>query len=128
MHVTAIIAAGGRGIRLGAAQPKQLLSIDGQTLLERSVGTFLAHPSIDAVVVALPEEILQNPPSYLRGTSKPLRMVVGGARRQDSVLNAFQAAPPDSDVIVIHDAARPFVSAELIDRTIEAAAAHGAAI
>ena len=128
MYVTAIIAAGGRGLRFGGARPKQLLALDGRTLLERSVEAFLAHPSIDEVVVALPPDIAQDPPQYLRGAAKPLRLVVGGARRQDSVSNAFAAAAAASDLFLIHDAARPFVSAELIGRTIEAAAAHGAAI
>lgn len=128
MHVTAIIAAGGRGLRLGDARPKQLLLLDGRTLLERSVEAFLGHPSIDEVVVALPPDIVQDPPGYLLGAAKPLRMVAGGARRQDSVSNAFQAAAAASDLFLVHDAARPFVSADLIGRTIEAAATHGAAI
>jgi 2-C-methyl-D-erythritol 4-phosphate cytidylyltransferase/2-C-methyl-D-erythritol 2,4-cyclodiphosphate synthase len=128
MHVTAIIAAGGRGQRLGGASPKQLLALDGRTLLERSVEPFLAHPSIDEVVVAVPPEVARDPPRYLRGAAKPLRMVVGGARRQDSVSNAFAAAAAASDLFLIHDAARPFVSADLIGRIIEATAAHGAAI
>jgi len=128
MHVTAIIAAGGRGLRLGGARPKQLLTLDGRTLLERSVEAFLAHPSIDEVVVALPSDIVDDPPPYMRGGAKPLRMVAGGVRRQDSVSNAFQAAAAESDLFLIHDAARPFVSADLIGRTIQAAATHGAAI
>ncbi len=128
MHVTAIIAAGGRGLRFGGARPKQLLSLDGRTLLERSVDAFLAHPSVDELVVALPPDIARDPPAYLLGAAKPLRMVAGGARRQDSVSNAFQAAAAASDLFLIHDAARPFVSADLIGRTIEAAATHGAAI
>ncbi len=65
MHVTAIIAAGGRGQRLGAAQPKQLLSIGGRPILERSVTAFLAHPSVDAVIVALPQALVDDPPPYL---------------------------------------------------------------
>ena len=128
MHVTAIIAAGGRGQRFGGARPKQLLALDSRTLLEWSVDAFLAHPSIDEVVVSLPAEIAQDPPPYLRSASKPLRIVAGGARRQDSVSNAFAAAAAASDLFLVHDAARPFVSADLIDRTIAAAAAHGAAI
>jgi 2-C-methyl-D-erythritol 4-phosphate cytidylyltransferase / 2-C-methyl-D-erythritol 2,4-cyclodiphosphate synthase len=128
MHVTAIIAAGGRGLRLGDARPKQLLALEGRALLERSVEVFLAHPSIDEVVVALPLDVARNPPPYLLGADKPLRLVVGGTRRQDSVSNAFAAAAPASDLFLIHDAARPFVSANLIDRTIEAAATYGAAI
>jgi 2-C-methyl-D-erythritol 4-phosphate cytidylyltransferase/2-C-methyl-D-erythritol 2,4-cyclodiphosphate synthase len=128
MHVTAIIAAGGRGLRLGGGHPKQLLAIEGRTLLQRCVETFLAHRSIDELVVALPPDVIQAPPAYLRGAAKPLRLVVGGARRQDSVSNAFQAMSAGSDVVVIHDAARPFVSSDLIRRTVDAAAVHGAAI
>ena len=118
MHVTAIIAAGGRGRRFGGAQPKQLLSVAGRPILERTVAAFLAHPAIDALVVALPQDLVDDPPAYLRQTAKPLRIVAGGDRRQDSVANAFGAADAASDIIVIHDAARPFVSADLIARTM----------
>jgi 2-C-methyl-D-erythritol 4-phosphate cytidylyltransferase / 2-C-methyl-D-erythritol 2,4-cyclodiphosphate synthase len=129
MHVTAIIAAGGRGERLGRAQPKQLLEVGGRAILERSVAAFLAHPSVDAVIVALPHAVAANPPAYLRTDGgKPLQIVTGGVRRQDSVANAFRAADADSDLFVIHDAARPFVTADLIARTIAAAAESGAAL
>jgi 2-C-methyl-D-erythritol 4-phosphate cytidylyltransferase/2-C-methyl-D-erythritol 2,4-cyclodiphosphate synthase len=128
MHVTAIIAAGGRGARVGDARPKQLLAIDGRTLLERSVEAFVAHPAIGEVIVAVSSDIALDPPAYLRSSTKPLRTVLGGPRRQDSVSNAFHASSVSSDVILIHDAARPFVSPGVIDRTIAAAAAHGAAI
>ncbi len=128
MFVTAIIAAGGRGLRLGAARPKQLLVLGGRPILERSVEAFLAHPSIDEVVVALPSDLAEDPPAYLTTARKPLRVVAGGARRRDSVANAFLAAAASSDLILVHDAARPFVSADLIQRTIDAAAEHGAAL
>src|SRR5437773_2165668 len=128
MYVTAIIAAGGRGQRLGGAQPKQLLAVGGRPVLGRSVTAFLAHPSVDAVVVALPPDLADPPPAYLLGTSKPLTIVAGGSRRQDSVANAFRAVDTRADVVVIHDAARPFVSADLIGRTIAAAAETGAAL
>src|SRR5688572_591168 len=106
MHVTAIIAAGGRGLRFGGMVPKQLLAVAGRPILERSVSTFLQHLLIDEVVVALPPELVADPPPYLRAAPKPLQLVAGGERRQDSVLNAFNAANERSDVIVIHDAAR----------------------
>ena len=136
MHVTAIIAAGGRGQRFGGAHLKQLLAVGGRPILERSVTAFLSHPAIDAVVVALPQALVDDPPAYLRsadglapgGSAKPLRLVAGGARRQDSVANAFRAADANSDLFVIHDAARPFASADLITRTIAAAAETGAAL
>jgi 2-C-methyl-D-erythritol 4-phosphate cytidylyltransferase/2-C-methyl-D-erythritol 2,4-cyclodiphosphate synthase len=83
---------------------------------------------VDDVVVALPAELAGAPPAYLTGTAKPLRVVAGGARRQDSVAAAFRAVPARTDVIVVHDAARPFASADLIARTIVAAAESGAAL
>jgi 2-C-methyl-D-erythritol 4-phosphate cytidylyltransferase / 2-C-methyl-D-erythritol 2,4-cyclodiphosphate synthase len=126
MHVTAIIAAGGRGERFGGSQPKQLVAVGGRPILERSVAAFLAHPSVDAVVVALPQALVDDPPEYLRNST--LHIVAGGERRQDSVANAFHAADAKSDLIVIHDAARPFASADLISRTIAAAAESGAAL
>jgi 2-C-methyl-D-erythritol 4-phosphate cytidylyltransferase/2-C-methyl-D-erythritol 2,4-cyclodiphosphate synthase len=128
MHVTAIIAAGGQGRRFGAAVPKQLLTIGGRSMLERSVRTFLEHPSVDEVVVALPLDLVADPPPYLRAARKPLQLVMGGDRRQDSVLNAFNVSNERSDVLVIHDAARPFASPDLVSRTIAAAAESGAAV
>ena len=128
MHVTAIIAAGGRGRRFGGERLKQLLPVGGVPILSRSVAAFLAHPSVHEVVVALPQTLVDDPPDYLRHASKPLCHVAGGERRQDSVANAFRAAMPASDIIVIHDAARPFVTADLIARTIAAAAETGAAL
>lgn len=128
MFVSAIIAAGGRGQRFGSAVPKQLIAIGGQSALERSVALFASHPEIDELVVALPPDILAAPPAYLVGCAKPLRLVAGGARRQDSVRLAFEAGDPVADVVVIHDAARPFASHDLISRTIAAAAETGAAL
>jgi 2-C-methyl-D-erythritol 4-phosphate cytidylyltransferase / 2-C-methyl-D-erythritol 2,4-cyclodiphosphate synthase len=124
MRVTAIIAAGGRGSRFGADRPKQFLELQGQSILERSVRAFLTHVQVDEVVVALPAELMDPPPHYL----DKAHVVKGGERRQDSVANAFRASNPSSDVIVIHDAARPFVSADLISRTIAAASEFGAAL
>jgi 2-C-methyl-D-erythritol 4-phosphate cytidylyltransferase/2-C-methyl-D-erythritol 2,4-cyclodiphosphate synthase len=126
--VSAIIAAGGRGRRFGGTVPKQLLSVDGRSILERSVQAFLSHPAIDEIVVALPSEVVADPPPYLVATEKTVRIVAGGERRQDSVLNAFRAVSDRSDLVVIHDAARPFASADLISRTIDAAAESGAAL
>jgi 2-C-methyl-D-erythritol 4-phosphate cytidylyltransferase/2-C-methyl-D-erythritol 2,4-cyclodiphosphate synthase len=128
MHVTAIIAAGGRGQRFGGAVPKQLLAVGGRSILERSVALFLAHSAIDEVVVALPAELLADPPAFLRSSQKPLHLVAGGARRQDSVVSAFKAANERSDMIVVHDAARPLATSDLVSRTIAAAAESGAAL
>ena len=127
MHVSAIIAAGGQGARFGAGRPKQLLMLGGKPILQRSVDAFVRNSSVNDVVVALPADLAANPPAYLTHASKPIRIVVGGERRQDSVASAFAAAGA-ADIVVIHDAARPFVTDDLIDRTVAAAAEYGAAI
>jgi 2-C-methyl-D-erythritol 4-phosphate cytidylyltransferase/2-C-methyl-D-erythritol 2,4-cyclodiphosphate synthase len=128
MFVSAIIAAAGRGERLGGSRLKQLLAVGGRPILERSVSAFLHHPAIDEIVVALPAELVGDPPSYLRQSAKPMRLVAGGARRRDSVANAFQQVAAHADVVLVHDAARPFVSAQLIGRIIAAASESGAAL
>ena len=133
MHVTAIIAAGGAGRRLGAAMPKQLLDIGGGSMLQHSVHAFSAHPRISDIVVVLPQEQatvgLPVDVDAARAAHAPrIRVVGGGERRQDSVARGFDAVNPATDVVLVHDAARPFVTAALIDKLIDAAAAHGAAI
>lgn len=130
MFVSAIIAAGGAGRRVGAVTPKQMLDIGGGSILQHSVHAFVTHPRISDVVVVLPQGQTSLPfASAMDAARLPaLRIVEGGARRQDSVANGFDAVDASAEVVLIHDAARPFVSAGLIDRTIDAAAAHGAAI
>ncbi len=127
MHVTAIIAAAGAGRRLGGAVPKQLLELGGRTIVQWSVDAFADHPRVNDVIVVLPGALLREPPEWMR-TRGSVRAVAGGARRQDSVANAFDAVPAAADIVLVHDAARPFVSGDLISRAIDAAAAHGAAI
>ena len=135
MHVSAIIAAGGRGARFhlrasrdaahaGSGTPKQLLMLGGVPILKRTVDAFLQGYPFDEVIVALPPELAANPPSYLDDAM----VVEGGERRQDSVANAFRAVAPSSQVVVIHDAARPLVTPSLIERIVGAAVQHGAAI
>jgi 2-C-methyl-D-erythritol 4-phosphate cytidylyltransferase/2-C-methyl-D-erythritol 2,4-cyclodiphosphate synthase len=128
VHVSAIIAAGGRGARLGGDRPKQFLSLGGRPILQRSVDAFVLSDRIDDVVVALPRDVAGSVPDYLHDRSKPVEIVEGGARRQDSVANAFALVSGRADVVVIHDAARPLVSADLIRRTVDAAVECGAAI
>jgi 2-C-methyl-D-erythritol 4-phosphate cytidylyltransferase/2-C-methyl-D-erythritol 2,4-cyclodiphosphate synthase len=128
LRVVAIIAAGGQGNRLGADAPKQFLEIGGRTMLDRSIAAFDAHPRVAALVVALPAAVMADPPACLGACAKPLQLVAGGERRQDSVARAFEAIEPPADVVVVHDAARPFVDAATIDRTIDAAIESGAAI
>ena len=129
MRVAALIAAGGRGLRLGADRPKQFLDIGGRSILEMSVAALAASDRIDEIVIALPaDHLAAESKAIARAVARPLTFVAGGARRQDSVANAFGAASADADVIVIHDAARPFVTPAVIARTIDGATTYGAAI
>lgn len=125
MFVTAIIVAGGRGARLGADRPKQLLEIGGRSMLQWSVSAFDAHPAVSEIVVVLPRDIKE---SVVFDCQKDGEIVLGGERRQDSVAAGFAASAEAADIVLVHDAARPFVSADLVTRVIDAAAAHGAAV
>ena len=131
--VSVIIAAGGSGRRLGSPTPKQMLDIGGGTILQHSLRAFHAHPLVSEVVVVLPKDRSADGAALLadgmaRCDGPPVHAVPGGDRRQDSVAAAFDRVSADAEVVLIHDAARPFVGADLIERTIEAAKAHGAAI
>jgi len=128
MRVGVIIAAGGRGDRLGAGVPKQLLTIGGRPILQRSLELFAGHPRVDRIVVVLPPDLAASPPACLSGLARPVTIAVGGARRQDSVANGFAVIRADVDLVIVHDAARPFASAELVDRVIDAAWETGAAL
>jgi 2-C-methyl-D-erythritol 4-phosphate cytidylyltransferase/2-C-methyl-D-erythritol 2,4-cyclodiphosphate synthase len=125
MKVAVIIAAGGQGTRLGGAVPKQWLAFGGRTLLERSVAAFDAHPRVTEIVVVVPPGTTDVP---VPPTATAQRIVTGGARRQDSVAEGFAAVSADASVILVHDAARPFVTADVIDRAIEGAIASGAVV
>jgi 2-C-methyl-D-erythritol 4-phosphate cytidylyltransferase / 2-C-methyl-D-erythritol 2,4-cyclodiphosphate synthase len=128
MRVAAILVAAGKGLRVGGARPKQFLELTpGRTLLQMSIDALARCELVTEIVVALPPGTAGTVPRIDRGNCRVV-LVEGGARRQDSVARAFEQVSTDADVIVIHDAARPFVSAALIERTIQAAAVQGAAI
>lgn len=123
-----IVVAAGRGQRLGGAVPKQLLDLGGRSMLRRSVEAFDGHDRVSRLVVVLSEERVGEGQALIGSTRRPCDVVAGGARRQDSVAGGLAAMPADVSVILVHDAARPFVSGDLIDRVIDGACAHGAAV
>src|SRR5262245_61385837 len=104
MFVSAIVAAGGRGIRLGAGQPKQFLDLGhGKTMIELSLEALTSCAHVNEVVVAVPPAWLQeNGAERLAGDARPGRpvpvaVVAGGDRRQDSVAKAFARISPAAD-------------------------------
>jgi 2-C-methyl-D-erythritol 4-phosphate cytidylyltransferase/2-C-methyl-D-erythritol 2,4-cyclodiphosphate synthase len=127
-RVSAILAAGGRGTRFGSGALKQLQMLGGVPILQRSLDALVRSPRVSDVIVALPRDLLDDPPPYLTAAAKPLHLVEGGARRQDSVARAFARVALEAEVVLIHDAARPLLSEALIERTIEGALRYGAAV
>lgn len=116
----ALIVAAGRGERSGAATPKQFAPLGGRPMLEWSLAAFRAHPGIAEVLVAIGE----GQQAFL---SSDQRWVLGGATRRESVANGL-AALTGVDRVLVHDAARPFVPAAVIDRVIAALDAHDGAV
>lgn len=107
--------------------PKQFQRLAGRTLVDCCLETFEASPRIDEIIAVLPPEYAEVAVET-RPRRKPVWIVAGGARRQDSVALGFDQVPPATDLVVIHDAARPFCSAALLARTLDAASESGAAI
>jgi 2-C-methyl-D-erythritol 4-phosphate cytidylyltransferase/2-C-methyl-D-erythritol 2,4-cyclodiphosphate synthase len=128
MSVGVVIVAGGRGARLDADQPKQFLMLGRQPMLQHSVDAFDNHPRVDEIVVVLPENDGSGGLHAVSFSKPSWAIAHGGPRRQDSVQNGLKKLSAGVDVVLIHDAARPFVSADLIDRVIDAASAGGAAV
>jgi 2-C-methyl-D-erythritol 4-phosphate cytidylyltransferase / 2-C-methyl-D-erythritol 2,4-cyclodiphosphate synthase len=127
-RTAAIVVAAGRGLRAGSGGPKQYRSIAGRTVISRAMDPFCSHSQIVAVQPVLnPDDTAMFDAAVGRMRYRP--PVSGGATRQASVragLEALASEPPD--IVLIHDAARPFVSEALISRAIEAAQLTGAAI
>jgi 2-C-methyl-D-erythritol 4-phosphate cytidylyltransferase/2-C-methyl-D-erythritol 2,4-cyclodiphosphate synthase len=129
--VAAIIPAAGSGTRMKLNHPKQYQYIAGAPLLVHTVRAFHNHPAIRQTVVVVPAEWLGKTQEMLKefGLDDPsLIVTVGGKRRQDSVLCGLKMLENSTDIVLVHDGARPLISSALIDRCWQAAELHGAAI
>ena len=116
-ETVALIVAAGRGVRAGGDLPKQYRTIGGKSVLRRSIDAFLCHPAIDRVIVAIAPGDLHYVDAAPQNDERLLPPVSGGETRQETVhagLRALVARNPGQ--VLIHDAARPFASAELIGR------------
>lgn len=121
--VAVVIPAAGAGRRMGGLK-KQYLELAGEPVLLRTLRPFLAHPAVRWVVVALPAEDVEAPPSWLRDLDARVILAAGGPERADSVRRALEWVPEAAERVLVHDAARPLVSSELIDRTLAAVTAE----
>jgi 2-C-methyl-D-erythritol 4-phosphate cytidylyltransferase/2-C-methyl-D-erythritol 2,4-cyclodiphosphate synthase len=127
-QIVAIIVAGGTGTRMGGAVPKQFLALGGRTILDRTLSAFAGSARVDGIVLALPPSSPEEIKASYRAVAKVLAVVDGGARRSDSVRSALAAVPSDVEIVLVHDAVRPFASAELIARCADLAREHGAVV
>lgn len=126
-----VIPAGGAGTRTGRRLPKQFLPLGGEPIITITLRHFLRHPEVAVVVVAAP-------PAYLTRTRRlvgrrtpagpVLEVVPGGATRQESVGCALAAVPGDVELVLVHDAVRPFITRSLIDAVARTAREEGAAV
>jgi 2-C-methyl-D-erythritol 4-phosphate cytidylyltransferase len=125
----ALVPAGGAGARMGGRQPKQYRALGAAPILVLTLRALARCRLLDGLVVAAPADRVEATRELLRRFRVPrvLGVVPGGALRQDSVREALQAAPPGTAWIVVHDAVRPFVTPDLIERVLAAARVPGAA-
>jgi len=143
MKVTVIIPAAGLGTRMAspsrakskvASPSKQFTELKGTPILIRTLRTFAGHPKVDELVVVLRKDEIEGFQSRLEKEGKEIlakkvSLVQGGEHRQDSVANGINSVRAAADdIILVHDAVRPFVTADIIDEVIAAAQKSGAAI
>ena len=137
MKVAAILPAAGLGTRMGRTSAekagtsrKQFMLLDGAPILVHAVRKFAAAPRVDEIVVAVRRDDLDWVTELMQREvrGKRVRVVEGGNSRQQSVENALAALDPDTTLVAVHDAVRPFIDLETIDKVIDEAAETGAAI
>jgi 2-C-methyl-D-erythritol 4-phosphate cytidylyltransferase len=131
-HVTAIVLAAGEGRRMAAGNSKSYLPIAGRPLVLRTLDRVFSAQAVEAVVLVVGAGELERCESMLRADSalkdRHWLLQVGGATRQQSARRGLERVESDCDIVIIHDGARPFVSARLIDRCVETAADKGAVV
>ncbi len=130
MKTLAIVPAGGTGRRMGAAVPKQFLPLAGIPVLVRTLAVLQHSPLIEQILLAVPAaDVVQVRADIVEahGLTKVTAVVAGGAERQDSVGNALREVPEGIEIVLVHDAVRPFVTPAVIARVVTAAQEYGAA-
>jgi 2-C-methyl-D-erythritol 4-phosphate cytidylyltransferase len=144
MRVIVIIPAAGLGTRMAGpssatksgaapktAPSKQFIELAGEPIVVHTLRKFASHPRVSEIYLALRKSEEENFRAQIAGKQfgKPVHVVEGGEHRQDSVCNAVKAVQAgDDDIVLVHDAVRPFIDASIISSVIDAASKHGAAI
>lgn len=130
MKASAIIVAAGSGVRLGLNAPKAFAEIGGISLIARSLRTLSMVAAIGEAVVTAPAgmEAAMRSLAASSGLDIPIKITAGGAERQDSVRIALELVSAEAEIVVVHDAARPFATPAMFAACIDAAARSGGAI
>jgi 2-C-methyl-D-erythritol 4-phosphate cytidylyltransferase len=128
--IVAILPAAGLGTRMGAGAPKQFLELDGVPLLILTLRRIAACPLVTSIIVATRGDEIARLESLIQKEkfNQDVRVVKGGDTRQDSVGQALQLVPSETDLVLVHDAVRPFVTVDQISRVVEEARRCKAAI
>jgi 2-C-methyl-D-erythritol 4-phosphate cytidylyltransferase len=130
-QVIALVPAAGRGLRMGGSIPKQFLSLGGEPLIIQSLLALQAAAVVDQIILAVPSadiDYCQREIVAKHRFTKVTKVVAGGAERQDSVRHALAEVPSGTEIVLVHDAVRPFLTQGMIDEVVAAARKHGAAI
>lgn len=137
MKVSVILPAAGLGTRMSRSSSekagtgrKQFMLLGGLPILTHTIRKFLSAPSITEIVIAIRPEDMDWAKELVdkEARTKPIRVVEGGETRQGSVQNALDTLSPDTDLVAVHDAVRPFIDPALIENAIREASESGAAI
>ena len=130
MKVGAIIAAAGFGRRMKADRPKQLLALNGIPIIIHTIRKFDISRVIDYIIVTAPRESVIEVSELVKSAEfqKPVIVVQGGERRQDSVASGLNYLQPSTDIVAVHDGVRPFVSTDDIENAVRQAERTGAAV
>ncbi|MGH9451917.1 MAG: 2-C-methyl-D-erythritol 4-phosphate cytidylyltransferase [Terriglobia bacterium] len=130
MSAIAIIPAAGIGTRMGHETPKQFLSLDGIPLFIHTLRKFAAAPACKEIILGVRREEMERARLEIAkdGLQTAARVVEGGGTRQETVARALAQISPSTEVVLVHDAVRPFISPRMIAQIVEAACLSGAAI
>ncbi|HEY2351367.1 MAG TPA: 2-C-methyl-D-erythritol 4-phosphate cytidylyltransferase [Candidatus Acidoferrum sp.] len=129
-RIAAILPASGLGTRMGAETPKQFLELDGTPIVIHSLRRMASCPLVTDMIVATRADVLESLQATIHAEnfSQTVRVVRGGDSRQESVAQALKEVPEDVEIVLVHDAVRPFVTVEQITRVIDEARKCQAAI
>ena len=129
MIVRAVIPAAGEGKRMNSDIPKQFLEFAGQPILYHTLMAFELSGLAKSIALAVPPaDVHSMKVKWPKRFPRVTQVIAGGKERQDSVYNAVCALEENTEIVVIHDAVRPFINSTMIEKTVNAAREHGAAV